>query len=77
METFFALLSYLSNRKQRVKVNNTFSSWKDLIQGVSQGSVLGLLLSNIYLNDFFFHSIDEILNLLERNIELGLCWFEN
>ena len=39
------LLSYLSNRKhkrvERVKINNTFSSWKDLIQGVLQGSVLG------------------------------------
>ena len=34
--------SYLSNRKQRIKIN-VFSSWKDLILGVPQGSVLGLL----------------------------------
>ena len=33
--------SYLSNRKQRIKINNVFSSWKDLILGVPQGSVLG------------------------------------
>ena len=33
--------SYLSNRWQRTKVNNSFSSWTELIQGVLQGSVLG------------------------------------
>ena len=48
------ICSYLSNRKQRIKINNVFSSWKDVILGVLQGSVLGLLLFNIYLNDLFF-----------------------
>ena len=48
------ICSYLSNRKQRIKINNVFSSWKDVILGVLQGSVLGLLLFNIYVNDLFF-----------------------
>ena len=30
------ICSYLSNRKQRIKINNVFSFWKDLILGVPQ-----------------------------------------
>ena len=45
---------YLSNRKQRVKINETFSCWKDIENGVPQGSILGPLVSNIRLCDLFY-----------------------
>ena len=45
--------SYLKNRKQRVRVNKTFSEWERITTGVPQGSILGSLLFNIFLNNLF------------------------
>ena len=45
---------YLSNRKQRTKIENTYSTWLDIIFGVPQGSILRPLLFNVFLADLFF-----------------------
>ena len=42
---------FLSNRKQRVVLNGTESPWETILAGVPQGSVLGLLFFQIYIND--------------------------
>ena len=44
--------SYLSHRKQRTRVNHAYSSWNEILFGVTQGSILGAILFNIFLSDF-------------------------
>ena len=46
--------SYLSNRKQRVKINNRYSSWTEISFVVPQDSILGSLLFNVFICDMFY-----------------------
>ena len=50
------IYSYLTKRKQRTKVDSVVSSRETLFRGVPQGSVLGILLFNIFSCDTFFET---------------------
>ena len=69
--------SYLTNRKQFTRVDNTDSDIREISYGVPQGSVLGPLLFLIYINDlnkaikfsFIRHFADDT-NILYANKSL-------
>ena len=52
-ESVKLIKSCLRNHWQTAKVNTNFSSWSELLIVVPQGSVLGALIFNIYINDLF------------------------
>ena len=43
--------NYLSERKQRVVINNSTSSWRDINAGIPQESILGSILFIVLIND--------------------------
>ena len=62
------IYDYIKERQQRTNINNSYSSWKNIQYGVSQGSILGPLLLNIFINDiFFFIKKNKIANYADDN----------
>ena len=46
---------YLTNIWQCCKIGDSLSEWQRIISGVLQGSILGSLLFDIFINDIFLY----------------------
>ena len=82
--------SYLSERKQRTKINQAYSSWEEILFGVPQGFILGPILFNIFLvvqnvdfagyadNNTIYDAddnIDEVIFSLQESSKKLFEWF--
>ena len=80
--------SFLKERKQSVRINNTYSSFHTILAGVPQGSVLGLILFNFYINDLILFikeatlcnyaddNTSNLIGVLEEEAGVALNWLE-
>ena len=89
MNALNLIFDYLTERKQRVKINSSFSSSLDIFQGIPQGSILGPLLFNQSIQaDIMSYAdrnavyvcsenVDVILEKLEIIGKVLFEWFSN
>ena len=73
--TLYIFYSYLKNRRQAVKINGILSDFLEILSGVPQGSILGPILFNIFINDFIYQMENTgaaVLNFADDNT-LSAC----
>ena len=57
------MIAYLIGRRQRVKLDGVHSTWRTIKTGAPQGSLLGPLLFNMYVNDLNYFITNTSLRL--------------
>ena len=69
MDACSLVRDYIQSRRQRVKVNDVRSEWRTLSNRVPQGSVISLLLFNVFVNDilYFLENMCMLYNYADDN----------
>ena len=63
--------NFLTGRFQRAKVSNSYSSWSEIIEGALEGSILGPLLFDTFLNELSSYAKETFLgNYADDNISV-------
>ena len=68
------MYSYLKRRKHSVRINNIYSSFQTILSGVPQGSVLGPILFNFYIDDLFFSNFYSSNKQLYTTMPMTILW---
>ena len=66
------LKDWLSERKQRVRVEGEFSNWADVLSSVIQGSVLGGTLFTVYIDDIRLVVLHALILLFADDTKVAL-----
>ena len=75
MSTLKPIYSYLIDRTQTVKLKGECSTEHQIKSGVPQGSLLGVLLFNTYLNDIFDSiDADQLLQMMITSLLWVIQW---
>ena len=63
-QKFFKIDADLSNRKRRVKTNDRYSLWSEILFGVPQGSILEPFFVHIFICDMFYF-LEDFVNYVD------------